>query len=103
MEKTVILYNNDWEVKFDFTITASHVERVGRIGMRNTILDDWEITIESVNGMPASCFTDEGLQVIRDALENDTDLIQRESEAHSMDWYGDEVDRRHDERKEACA
>ena len=103
MEKTVILYNNDWEVKFDFTITATHVERVGRIGMRETILDDWEITVQTINNAPPDCFSDKMLAMVVFALENDTDLIQRESEAHSMDWYGDEVDRRHDERKEACA
>lgn len=101
MEKSIILNGFDMDVVFDFEITSSHVARVGRIGMRETVIDDWEIAIESVNGMPVSYFSEEGLQAIRDALENETDLIQRESEVHAYDHIADEVDRRWDERKEA--
>ena len=101
MEKTVILFNNDWEVVFDFTITATHVERVGHIGMRETVLDDWDITIQSINNAPPDCFTPKMIAMVKEALENDTDLIQRESELHAMDWFGDEADRRYDDRKEA--
>jgi hypothetical protein len=101
MEKTITLFNNDWDIKFDFDITASHVERVGHIGMRETVLDDWDITIQTINNAPPDCFTPKFMAMVVEALENDTDLIQRESELHSMDWFSDEADRRHDERKEA--
>lgn len=101
MEKTITLFNNDWDIKFDFDITASHVERVGHIGMRETVLDDWDITIQTINNAPPDCFTPKMIAMVVETLENDTDLIQRKSELHAMDWFGDEADRRYDERKEA--
>lgn len=101
MEKTITLFYNDWDINFDFTITASHVERVGNIGLRETIIDDWDITIQTINDAPPDFFTEKFIAMVKDALENDTDLIQRESELHSMDWFSDEADRRYDERKEA--
>lgn len=78
------------------------MERVGRIGMRNTILDDWEITIVSVNGAPPDCFSDKMLAMVVDALENESDLICA-ANLSCIQWTGskDEADRRYDERKEA--
>lgn len=101
MEKTITLFYNDWEVEFDFTITATHVERVGNIGMRETVLDDWDITIQSINNAPPDCFTPKMIAMVKDALENESDLIQRESELHAYDHVTSEWDRRHDEMMEA--
>ena len=96
-EEQVYLYHYDWDVVFDWDITAQHTEHVGIIGMKETVIDDWTFDIITVNGAPASCFSRDFIAEIIDAVENDTDFLQCRAEGHSMDWYEAEIDRAYDE------
>jgi hypothetical protein len=94
MEKTVIINGHDLEVIFDFEVTKSRVYRVGHIGLSETIIEDWQIDIESVNGISAKHFTDEGIEIIKTALQEETDLLQEQYEAHCQDHICWAMDRR---------
>ena len=95
IEKNIILYETDHEIIFDFEVTASHI-RYGRFYIKETILDDWEITLISVDGLPIKMFTPEAKQEIIKALEDHTDLIDEQRDAHVNDALYEEIDRRCD-------
>lgn len=92
LEKTVIINGHDLEVIFDFEVTKKHVERY--MFVKQTVIDEWEITIESVNGIPAWLFTDDGIEIIKTALQEETDLLQEQYEAHCQDHICWAMDRR---------
>lgn len=101
-EKTIVLYETDHEITCDFTVTASHV-RYGRFYVKETCVDDWEITLHTIDGWPASHFTPAAQAEIIAALEEQTDIVQEEYEAHVNDALYEDVDRRADEIRDRVA
>ena len=102
IEKNIILYNDDHEITFDFEVTASHV-RYGRFYIKETCVDDWEITLHTIDGWPADKFTKEVQEEIVKALEEQTDIVQEQYEAHVNDALYEDIDRRCDEIRDKVA
>lgn len=97
--KSIVIKNHDYEIQYEISNIYTHTERHGRIGMRHTVVDRYDIDLIAINDLDPSHFSEMFRGMVDEELRTYTD--EEVSERMMFDHVPEEWDRRYDERKEA--
>lgn len=97
--KTIVIKGHDYDIDYQVTDVMTHTEALGRIGMRKTVVDHYDIEFIAINDLDPSHFSEMFRGMADEELRSyiDDDIRDR----YMFDHVPAEWDRRHDERKEA--